>query len=140
MQHIAARIGAMVFLATPHRGSDLAGTLLNILKFTYGPKPYVSEITRNSTLVTSINDTFRHVSAELRLHSFYETQAVTKLWLRKIIVEKDSAILGYCNEQPTPLNADHRSICKFESTSDPNYRTVRNILSSCVDEIAAKGK
>lgn len=33
------------------------------------------------------------------------------------------------------MNADHRSICKFDTTRDPNYVIVRNALASTVDSI-----
>lgn len=74
-----------------------------------------------------------------------------------LIVEKSSAILGrsfqhhystqrrhlkflpagpgYKNERIQYVNANHRDICKFESPDDPNYDTIKNALSSAVEDL-----
>ena len=130
----------MYFLATPHRGSDLAGTLDTILKVTYGHKVFVSELKRKSISVETINDSFRHYVGNLHLTSFYETQPLAKFAFQAMIVEKDSAILGYPNEQAIPLDADHRGVCKFLSPNDADYKTLRNALSATVDKIIKEGK
>ena len=139
LRDLAARIHSIYFLATPHRGSDLAGTLTKILAVTYGQKAFVQEIERNSTTVEAINDAFRHFGGSVHLHSFYETKSLAKWGFQAMIVDKHSAVLGYPNEQSVPLNADHRTVCKFSSTADMNYITLRNALSSTVDAIAAEG-
>lgn len=129
----------MYFLATPHRGSDLARTLTNILKVIHGRKPYVNELERSSGLLSAVNDTFRHYAQELQLWSFYETLTTKILISNAMIVEKSSAILGYVHERTALLNADHRGVCKFDQPSDPNYRTLRNALSSTADAITTEG-
>ena len=136
---LASRIHSIYFLATPHRGSDLAGTLSKILTITYGHKAFVQEIERNSTSVEAINDAFRHFGGSVQLYSFYETKPLAKLGLQAIIVDKHSAVLGYPNEQSAPLIADHRGVCKFQSTGDVNYKTIRNALSATLDAIATEG-
>ena len=118
----------------------MAGTLSNILKLTCGKKLYVNEIERNSTSIEDINDAFRHHAEGLFLHSFYETRPFVKVLFQAMIVDKDSAVLGYPNEQHTPMDADHRSVCKFSSTADPNYRTLRNALSATLEAIIARGR
>lgn len=139
LQDLAARIHSIYFLATPHRGSDLAGTLTKILTITYGQKAFVQEIERNSTSVEAINDAFRHSGGSLRLYSFYETKPLAKMGFQAMIVDKHSAVLGYPNEQSVPLSADHRGVCKFSSTAEVDYRTLRNALSATVDAIIAEG-
>jgi hypothetical protein len=42
----------------------------------------------------------------------------------QIIVDKDSATLGYRNEVRVALNGDHCSIAKYSSDTDPNFRCV----------------
>ena len=140
IRQLGDRIHSLYFLATPHRGSELAGTLKSILKFTYGEKTFVNEIERNSTSVEAVNDAFRHYAGNLRLYSFYETEPLAKFGARALIVEKDSAILGLPNEQAVPLSADHRTICKFSSRTDVNYQLLRNALNATIDSITSKGK
>ena len=95
----------------------------------------MNDIVPGSPSITIINDSFRHYIDDVQLWSFYETLS-TKLG---IIVEKDSAVLDSRNERKVPLNADHRNICKFDSPSDPNYRTLRNALISTKDDIVIAG-
>lgn len=129
----------MFFLATPHRGSDQARTLSNILKVVYRQKPYVNELEPNSALLSSINDSFRHYAQDLQLWSFYETVQSSLPGSRAIIVDKVSATLGYSNERIALLNADHRGMCKFDQPSDSNYKTLRNAFSTTIDIITTEG-
>lgn len=65
-----------MFLATPHRGSDLAGMLNRVLTasfLTHKPKIYVSELKSGSQTIATMNDQFRHAAPDLDIISFYET-------------------------------------------------------------------
>jgi hypothetical protein len=66
----------MVFLATPHKGSQYAKMLNNILKATpnASAKVYVADLARNSSTLQDINEQFRHLCGELELISFHETK------------------------------------------------------------------
>ena len=131
----------MVFLATPHRGADTATLLNNILhaSMIYGHKPFVSDLERNSRAIESINEDFRHYSNALELRSFYETVKTTIGVSSVLIVNKDSATLGYPNEQSALLNATHRNICKFDSPADPNFISLRNVLATITRDITHRG-
>lgn len=130
---MAARIHSMFFLATPHRGSDSASLLRNILQLSgaHGPKAYVENLVPNSEAIYTINDQFRHVYHDVQLWSFFET-VKTSLGL---IVEKGSAILGLPGERVQLLNADHRHVCKFDDPSDSNYCTLRNAFGAAISSI-----
>lgn len=135
MKELAGRIHSLYFLATPHRGSDLTKTLMNILKVSYGQKAFVSELERNSGFINSTNDTFRHYAENLQLWSFYETFPSQMVLTNVVIVDKSSATLGYAREHISPLNADHRDVCKFDLPSDPNYKILRNAFITTIDII-----
>lgn len=137
---LAKRVHAIYFLATPHRGSDLAKLLKNILQTVYSSPDYVGDLVRDSESIQSINDEFREYSADIDLWSFYETQKLNIGGVfSKLIVDPESAKLGYRGEKQIPMNADHRSICKFETKKDPNYATLRNALASTVNSISKLG-
>jgi hypothetical protein len=69
----------IVFLGTPHRGSNLAGILNNILRTSpnTSTKVFVSELEKGSTSLADINEQFRHVCGDLALVSFHETLKTT---------------------------------------------------------------
>ncbi|TVY68623.1 Vegetative incompatibility protein HET-E-1, partial [Lachnellula suecica] len=127
---LAQRIGTILFLATPHRGADLAQLLTKMLNLSSGNRPFVTDLHRNSLATQSINDEFPQHCQELQLYSFYETLPTSFGVTKSLVVDKDLATLGYANERTSYLNANHRDVCKYDDTSDPNYRTVRNALAS----------
>lgn len=57
----------------------------------------------------------------------------------QMIVEKDSAVLGYPDEVPMAMKADHHTICKYPSREDVNYINLRNLLKTMVDKFRKKG-
>ncbi|KAL8994630.1 MAG: hypothetical protein Q9169_005452 [Polycauliona sp. 2 TL-2023] len=128
---------AIVFLSTPHRGTDLAATLNRVLAvsvFTHSTKEYIAEMGQNSQALQDINEQFRHIAPRLSIFSFYETERTT-IGPRKIMVlVKDSSILGYPDEVSTALNADHHNVCKYSSQQDPNYVRVRHALRYLVSK------
>jgi pimeloyl-ACP methyl ester carboxylesterase len=138
-RYLIKRICAMYFLATPHSGSDSAKLLSNILNITYSSRAYVSDLKRGSDAIRSINNEFSRHSEDIDLWPFYETQKLSKGVFRVLIVDPDSAKLGYRKEKRIPLNADHRSICKFEAPSDPNYILIRNALVFTINSAAESG-
>ena len=139
---LAKRLRAMIFLATPHRGSDSAQQLSNILKASlpHGSKAYVGDLEPGSGALQSINEDFRHYSNDVQIRSFYETLKTQIGMTSTLIVDRESATLGYPNEKSALLNASHRTICKFEAPSDPNYITLRNSIVSCVEETVKSSK
>lgn len=132
-------ISAIIFLSTPHRGSDLAEVLNKILIASFqSARKFITDLNRSSTALEEINEQFRHIAPRLSIWSFYETLP-TLVGLRKMmVVEKDSAILGYSKEISRPLYADHHGVCKYSSPGDRNYISVRNALGTLVEEIAPK--
>lgn len=134
-QSITRSIKAALFLATPHRGTDLAKTLNRILSssiFGHSPKDYIAELTKNSTTIDELNESFRHHSHKLKIFSFYET-LTTPVGPRNIMVlEKTSSLLGYPNETTQALNANHHYVCKFTHREDPNYVSVRGAVRSVI--------
>jgi pimeloyl-ACP methyl ester carboxylesterase len=136
---LAKRFHTIYFLATPHRGSASAKLLSNVLQAAYSSRAYVTDLKQSSSAIQSINDEFRNYSADIDLWSFYETQKLKLGVFSTLVVDPDSAILGYREEKQMPMNADHRSICKFEAITDPNYVIIRNALASTVNGISKTG-
>ena len=102
-------------------------------------KPFVGELERNSGAIESTNDEFRHFAPDFHLQSFYESVKTTIGISSDLIVDKDSATLGYSNEFSAPLHANHRGICKFETPLDPNYKSLRNSLATITKDFTKRG-
>lgn len=130
---IAHRVRALFFLATPHRGADIAQLLTKILDVGFISVPFVTDLHRNSLATQAINDEFPQHCQNLQLYSFFETIPTRHVVGKSMIVSKDLATLGYNNERRGYLNANHRDICKYATPSDPNYLAVRNALASAIE-------
>lgn len=76
---IVKAISAITFLATPHRGTNLAELLDRILRSTIvtSSKQYISELAKNSFTLQKLNEQFRHIAPRLDIVSFYETQSTS---------------------------------------------------------------
>ncbi|KAL8712658.1 MAG: hypothetical protein Q9220_003190 [cf. Caloplaca sp. 1 TL-2023] len=129
---------AVLFLSTPHRGTNLAELLNRILSvsvFNHSPKQYISELKQNSPALQDINEQFRNIAPKLEIFSFFETQQTAVGPRKMMVLEKDSSILGYPGEVSKPLDADHHNVCKYTSQQDPNYISVRNALRSILRKV-----
>ncbi|MBE3049848.1 hypothetical protein IMZ48_46600 [Candidatus Bathyarchaeota archaeon] len=164
---IIKSISAIIFLSTPHRGTNLAEVLNRILQVSFfaSPMQFISELATGSQTLQKLNEQFRHVAPKLDIVSFYETRPTsmmnsvrkTKLvrrdldpcgWIEKdsrltsqiqMVLEKESSMLGYPGEISKPLDADHHRVCKYESREDPSYITVRNALMALTSRVETKG-
>jgi hypothetical protein len=138
-QELGKRFYSMYFLATPHHGAASAELLSFVLQASFsGKHPFVGDLHQDSPAIQQINDEFRHCALQLGggIYSFYETEPTSLIGFgESFIVKKSSALTGLPNERSSPLNANHRSICKFKSPSDDNYINLRNSLLISVDKI-----
>lgn len=133
LKFLATRFRAMYFLATPHQGSGWARVLDRMLSAFSLSREFVEELKKGSGALQAINEEFRHYFDQFELLSFYETQSMKHLGSR--IVEPESGVLNLPLEKQIPMAADHRSICKFEKSTDPNYIALRNSLAMTVTSI-----
>ncbi|KAH9898722.1 hypothetical protein F4778DRAFT_742738 [Xylariomycetidae sp. FL2044] len=131
---ISQSIKAVVFLSTPHRGSDLSELLNRLLSVSFRttPKQYVTELGKHGSFLKNVNEQFRHIAPSLQIFSFYETLQTSLGLSSTMILDEDTAKLGYPGEISRSLDADHHGVCKFASVNDPNYRAVLGALKALV--------
>ncbi|KAK4203401.1 putative WD40 domain-containing protein [Triangularia verruculosa] len=126
-----SKVHGIMFFSTPHKGSSHASTLNSLLSVLIGTsaKVYVSELDPSSTSIEDISEQFRNICGSWQLISLYETQP-TKIspGIKRMIVDKDSGVLSYPKEISVPIDADHNTICKFQSRLDPNYCLAIDLL------------
>ncbi|GAW21409.1 hypothetical protein ANO14919_109280 [Xylariales sp. No.14919] len=116
----------IVFFGTPHRGADAAQWALMAEKighavFRTGQSAFLRTLERNSEDLYKISEDFRPISTNYAIVSFYEEYAYNILG--KVIVDKDSAIMGLPHEQKMMLSGTHTSMCRF-SKSDKQFDAV----------------
>jgi len=92
----AQRFHTVFFLGTPHRGSDSAQPLNNILRasFTHSSRPYITDLERSSHTIQILNDEFPRYYADIKLFSFFETIPTNLGYTTALVVDKQSATLG----------------------------------------------
>ncbi len=149
--HVSKLTKAVVFLSTPHRGSDLVVYLrqLHSISSPKNTKQYVGKRDENAFLLRELNEQFRHVAPNLQIFSFFEglktsragkvsalclvrSERQEKTNTLQVIVDGDSAKLGYPGEVCRSLNTDHQGMSKFNSPHDTNYLAVLGALKSLV--------
>ncbi|KAH0537658.1 hypothetical protein FGG08_005571 [Glutinoglossum americanum] len=131
------RVWGVVFMGTPHRGSDvafwtdfLARVLHTVQLGTRTNKELVSALKRDSKVLSDISHQFTDRGANLQIRTFYETELFE--YMNCLIVSKDSACLGLPNEISTPIQANHKTICRFSSADSQRYRPVWKAIKKLV--------
>lgn len=86
-KEIIKSVSSIIFLGTPHRGSNMAQTLNTILRVTptNHSNQFIADLMSGSQALQSLNDRFRHVAPNLRMVSFYETRP-TAIGAKKMVV------------------------------------------------------
>lgn len=137
VQHIeiTRAIHAILFLSTPHRGSQYAELLNQILTVSagrYAPKQFINELKANSPALQDINDQFRNRAVDIHLSSFYETSDTSVGPTTIRLLTQDTSTLGWPRENIIPIPGDHHDVCKFLSPKDPGYLIIRQSLQNLV--------
>lgn len=133
----------MFFLATPHRGSDYAATLNNVLTISgiMSSRHYITDITTGSISAQQINEEFGKHASGLPIFSFYETLQMKIGISSSLIVDKDSAILGMtlCLFW-LPVQYHHESLIvlriKVSVSNKKEFSTLTQIIGTFVNSIA----
>lgn len=86
-EHIIKSVSSIIFLSTPHRGTNLAETLNRILQVSFATNPmqFIAELAAGSQTLQKLNEQFRHVAPKLQIVSFYETRPTTLIKKTQIV-------------------------------------------------------
>ncbi|KAI8633498.1 hypothetical protein F5Y19DRAFT_413884 [Xylariaceae sp. FL1651] len=128
----------IVFFGTPHNGADSAKIGNVVAKITRSilQRPgntFIKALTRDSSVLNTITDDFRQLLEDFQIISFWETLPLGRFGL---VVDPRSAVLGLpgTREKQVPLDADHRSMCKFESEEDCRYQLVASNITDMIEQ------
>ncbi len=130
----------IVFLGTPHIGSNLAGYLNSLIKC-FGlpghllarPNQILGELESNATQLHELNDLFTSQFEKLKLKAkvFFEKYPVPRVG---IVVPEFSAKLSISAVEYVPADADHISIARPKDKEDVVYEGVRDFIEECLSD------
>ncbi|PVH74731.1 hypothetical protein DL98DRAFT_658590 [Cadophora sp. DSE1049] len=128
----------VMFMGTPHRGSDVAfwGRLFGTMADVFTPGSIRTQLLQDlqpkSSCLGDICLQFVERSQSLRIFTMYERLKIKGL--PGLVVDKDSAILLLPNETPVPIEADHRSMCRFSSEKSEKFQLVLDCLRELIED------
>lgn len=131
----------IVFLGTPHRGSNkakwatIATNLMGAVFKDHNSK-IIDGLVRGSETLNRTQQSFSRFLATLPVWSFLEDLEYEKIGK---IVDDDSATLEFPHEQIGRIPANHENMIKFSDATDIGYRRVSYAISELVtDGLAAR--
>ncbi|WSH68002.1 ABC-three component system protein (plasmid) [Rhizobium ruizarguesonis] len=128
-QRIGTGCASVIFIATPHSGSSLAG----LLKFFVSgfTSVHVEKLLKDNAELIELNESFRaHCQRTSMAVSVYHEKHLTKKTF--LVVDERSADPGVNGAMPIPIDADHINICKPSSRNDLIYTSIRHRLRKLV--------
>lgn len=123
----------ILFLGTPHNGSDIAkwATMLQSICSVVLPKKFfdsspqlVESLKSNNETLQNINRLFSDFLDRFHIYFFHEGKPMDLKGTRQFIVDEESAAPTINGVERMGIEADHSSMCKFESDNSPGYESV----------------
>ena len=137
---IADNCTDIVFLAVPHHGSEMAN-IFEYARLIVRRNEIVRQLQKDEAGLLQLSFAFKNYvqRKNIRCISYYETKQMRIqkqgffgmgkfVPFGKMVVSKSSAIGDFPQERPTPLEADHVSICKTNTRDDLLYAGMREII------------
>ncbi|KAF7161186.1 hypothetical protein CNMCM5623_006830 [Aspergillus felis] len=127
----------ILFLGTPHNGSDVAkwGLLLQNICSAVLPKKFmesspqlVKALRTNNETLQNINSLFADIMGRFHLYFFHETRSTDIKGTRELIVDESSAAPYFEGVERMGIEADHSHMCKFADEDAPGFEAVAEAL------------
>ncbi|TGZ78640.1 TPR repeat-contain NB-ARC [Ascodesmis nigricans] len=141
-ERIQNAVYGIIFLGTPHNGSNIAslGKLIaNVLAACTPLNParvLIASLQKDAEGLFSITADFTKRRRQIHIVSFFETKMTyIPPFMKRMIVDHHSAILNLPDEIAIPQYSDHREIARFASASDRNFRPVLTRLKKFEEDI-----
>ncbi|KAI2628042.1 hypothetical protein GGS26DRAFT_131200 [Hypomontagnella submonticulosa] len=142
---IQDRTKLIIFLGTPHRGSEATGwgqLVSNLAKAALldANDSILEGLRVDSETLNRIHSQFKDVSERgIKIHSFYEGRGMTGVrGFHGRVVEPSSAKLDFPKDIETveSIDADHREMARYSQTSDEGYTAVKEVLTRFIAKIS----
>ncbi|RYP71368.1 hypothetical protein DL771_004856 [Monosporascus sp. 5C6A] len=133
----------IVFLGTPHTGSDMAawGTVLQAMSDAVVPKSFfqsesvlLKTLKRDNETLQNINNHFLDIYQRFKILMAHENHKTDLKGTRMLIVDANSAGPQLPGVTYYAIEATHSGMCKFDSKNAPGYRTIVTAIRDWVGE------
>lgn len=136
LRSIVESTATIVFLGTPHRGSQDVAALGEVVRSVISSLGMETTPVILDALGLKTTDLLRAQEDfstlwqryDFRVKTFQEGLSLAKL--KKKVVPDHSSIIGDVRERAETLQANHMEMCRFSGKGDPNYRKVAGELRS----------
>jgi len=129
-QAISSQTRGIVFLSTPHSGSDMASWIKNI--GILQPTVSVKELEAHHSRLQELNDLYRNDQQfrQIPMLVYCETLPTKGI----LVVNQTSADPGINGVIPVPMPCDHISICKMKDRNNQIYRLVKRLIKNNLNQ------
>lgn len=133
-QSIGESVKGIVFIATPHSGSNVSN-FVQYLGRLYSGTVTVTELQKHAPALRDLNLRFRNIvqKQSIKIEVFFETKPVA---FGFAVVDEGSSDPGIFGVIPIPIESDHIAICKPNSKSDLIYAKTLSFIRSALQNIA----
>ncbi|KJZ77161.1 hypothetical protein HIM_03482 [Hirsutella minnesotensis 3608] len=123
----------LLFLGTPHTGSDMAawGLMLQGMSDAIMPKKFFESesvllrtLKKDSETLANINNHFLDIYQRFRIHMVHENHKTDVKGTKVIVVDANSASPQLPGVTYYGVEATHAQMCKFASASAPGFRAL----------------
>ncbi|KAL6805248.1 hypothetical protein J3E68DRAFT_441739 [Trichoderma sp. SZMC 28012] len=136
LKNIVESTATIVFLGTPHRGSQgvaALGEVVRSLVSSFGMETTPVILDALGLKTTDLLRAQEDFSAlwqkyDFRVKTFQEGLSLAKL--KKKVVPDHSSLIGDSRERAETLQANHMEMCRYAGKDDPNYHKVAGELRS----------
>jgi hypothetical protein len=127
----------ILFLGTPHNGSDIAkwGLLLHNIcnavlpkKFMESSPQLIKALRTNNETLQHINSLFVDIMGRFHIYFFHETRTTDMRGTREVIVDEHSAAPYMEGVERAGIEADHSHMCKFDDENAAGYEVVAEAI------------
>ncbi|KAI0870470.1 hypothetical protein GGS24DRAFT_475112 [Hypoxylon argillaceum] len=131
----------IVFLGTPHTGSDIAtwGTVLQAMSDAVVPRSFfqsesvlLKTLKRDNETLQNINSHFLDVYQRFKILMAHENHKTDFKGTRMLVVDANSAGPQLPGVTYYAIEATHSGMCKFDSKNAPGYRTIATAIREWV--------
>ena len=120
----------VIFLGTPHRGSNYAKVAVWI-RAIFSPSIACQELTNKSSNLLNLNSWFVNWKRRPACISFYEKQ---NTWFPPI-VDYQSSDPNIPGELGNPIDGDHFEVCKYTNRQSASYKRIIDFINNNTDTI-----